>query len=289
MPKSTKRPATGRARSGKTARKRVVGATPSGWSFFSTFFRCKWSWWLKYYRGIVPLHTADYFLVGSAYHAMHEGLTKKEIFAELPELTDEMFEEAKELYEARLDGPAWPEPDALEELFVVKDGPAKGFSSKPDALELERSRIRERKTARILRDTDDLYWRVSGSVLGEMVASGIPDVIVDIVSKQDTHVVRQIEVGMTPDKQRAFENLIADAKRELKERIERTKHDYGESTSLTSMDFYAERHFPKNFDACAPQGQVCPYYARCWQPESPEAKLYKRGPVSNAWKKNLDI
>lgn len=291
MAKKTKRPAAKPARTGKSAR--VVGATPSGWSFFATFLRCKWSWFLKYYRGIVPLTTPEHFLIGSAYHALHEGLSDKEIRAELPELTDEMLAFAKELYQARLDGPAMPEPLAREKLFRVADGPAQGFTSKPDVIERDEAAavetIREFKTAMVLRDTDQMYWQVAGSVIGEMYATGLANVTVDIVGKNDQHVVRQIQVGMTKEKRKAFEDLIADTKNDIAQRINATKMDYGSSTALVSMDFFAERHFPKNFDACVSNGYVCPYYARCWEPDSREAKLYKRTPTTHGWKKTLGI
>lgn len=265
---------------GKQPLGRKSTATPIGWSFWSTFLRCPWEWWQKYEVGLTPRVIPRYFTLGAAYHKLHQGLTPTQVAALGPEFKD-VIDEAMELYQARTakTSPPLPKPEAVEQLFIVKEGPLAGiYSAQPDAIEKNGHElsIREFKTASSLRGSDANYYNVNGEVLGEMVASGIPRVTVDIIAKSKGHPVSQIQVHLTEQKRTAFETLIAGAFNYLVQHY----HD------VKSGDVPAPVAFPRNVDTCVRYGQKCQFYELCWGSKA-AATNFQLNEENKRWQQHL--
>lgn len=235
--------------------KSSTGGTPIGWSFYSTALECWRRWYLRYFEGWLQIKGNTYQPLGTAYHALQEGRTPKEIIAMGPEYVIAL-PQAKQLYEARQSGPKLYPAKAIEKTIIVADGPLAGiFSSKPDRIELDGKKtiVRDFKTAKRLYDNDQDKWDVNGEIIGEMLAAHASEAVVDIVTTGDVHPkVRVIRVGMTPEKKAAFERLILAVFAQV---------------TVNSKALYAgtepEVVCPRNLNHCAFPVR-CQYYDWCW-------------------------
>ena len=283
-----------------------AGGTQIGWSFYSSFERCRRLWFLRYVLQMYPREVAWELAVGTVYHALMEGISLAEIHT-WGEIYIRALPLAQKLHEHRTKkGPPLGTVVSKEQVFEVegKNDPLAGkYTSKPDRIEqsvdvvkmyasaepvdvsdgppappITAPRIvREFKTAATLRDTDDVMWRINGEVIGEMVTSGLKEVVVDIISKFEQPSVSQIQVELTPVKERAWRGLVEDAVmevelrlfkllRELKERDEKV---FLEDSPLVDT----AGAFPRRLNECVSySGRVCDYYKLCWQNETGSAR-----------------
>lgn len=257
--------------------------TPVGWSFWSCALQCWWKWYQRHVEGWEPIKKETYFDLGSAYHLMHEYDGDGELASINTDGAGvrEQLGEGARLYTARMRGAPLPKAESKERVFLVDDGPLKGiYSSRPDQLEDDGNGgliARDFKALKRIYGNEDKKYRVNGEILGEILASGATSAVVDIVTKEARPRVQQIEVKLTPERRRAHEILVTDLLRQMKERM------------ALMAQYDAERAFPRNLENCC-QVQPCNYYARCWEKDSAEAKLFRVNDArKSGWRRMLKL
>lgn len=242
----------------------VEGGSPKGWTFISTAYACWRKWAYRYLIGLVyagPVTGANPRRLGSAYHALLEGIDKDEVMRRYPD----QVEQALKLYTDRMKkGPPLPEAEVVEEVVEIFGGL---MTSKPDRVENRRGKpvVRDFKTAFQFSDYDHLTWGVDGGILGEMVAVNAETAEVDIQRKYEGDTLinntRIVTVKMTEAKETALFRMAKDFWFDLARRLEETK-ELGISA------------FPHNLMGCVGKYGPCEYYGRCWG-DGAERLLYK--------------
>lgn len=270
-------------RAKKNPEGRIDGTvTPVGWSFWSTALNCWQKWAIRYIEGWEPIKKESHFDVGSAYHLLHEyeGDTELAALNTSDSVIGQLAEGAR-LFLARMKGAPIPPATEREKVYLVDEGLLKGiYSARPDQMELgpngERI-VRDFKSLKRIYGNEDKKYRVSGEIIGEIVASGADAAVVDIVTKEARPRVQQLEVKRRPERVRAHEILIVDLLRQMKERL------------AMMRQYDMERAFPRNLESCC-QVKPCEYYARCWEAESTEAKLYRVNDARRSgWRRVLGL
>lgn len=247
LPPGTKKPAL------------EVGGSPRGWSFIGTGLSCWRKWAFKYLVGLNPAATKDYFDLGSAYHALMEGRGTSEVMRMYPN----HIEAAVELQQARLKkGPPLSEALAVEREHILFNGK---MTSKPDRE--EEGRIRDFKTAMTFSDNDEAAWNVDPGILGECLAAGVSEGIVDIVSKRvdSDKRVKLVTVKLTAEKVHALQSMVNDFWETLERRVKK---------AAGSPVPAAPNAFPMALNACVGKYGKCDYYDRC-HGKPPESMLYR--------------
>ena len=249
--------------------------TAVGWSFYSTALRCWREWYLKYVQGLTPRIRPDYFDLGSAYHLFHEGLSRQEIEFRYPELRY-ILDEAEKHFKRRTSPLAPPMPKAVahEQPHEAYGG---DYTCRLDRV--EETGAREFKTAFAHRDSDKLKWDVDGEVIGQLIASRMPRVTVDQISKKDG-TVKQFPVMLTPEKEVEFTATIDDLIKQIRQRIKRArKEDY----------LNAEDAFPRNNLSCVSSqyGKPCQFYELCWSADPNVARLKFETKENSSWRRRL--
>ena len=251
--------------------------TAAGWSFYSTALRCWREWYLKYVQGLTPRIRPDYFRLGSAYHLFHEGMTHDEIAAQYPELHD-VLDEAEKHFKRRTSPLAPPMPKA-----VAHEQPHEAYNGEYTCRldRVEETGAREFKTAFAHRDSDKLKWDVDGEVIGELIASGMPRVTVDQISKKDG-TVKQFPVMLTETKESAFKNTIVDLIDQIQRRMKLYERD-------ELKGYFLGTYFPRNNLSCVSSqyGKPCQFYELCWSADPNVARLKFETKENSSWRRRL--
>ena len=248
--------------------------TAVGWSFYSTALRCWREWYLKYVQGLTPRIRPDYFDLGSAYHLFHEGLSRQEIEFRYPELRY-ILDEAEKHFKRRTSPLAPPMPKAVahEQPHEAYGG---DYTCRLDRV--EETGAREFKTAFAHRDSDKLKWDVDGEVIGELIASRMPRVTVDQISKKDG-TVKQFPVTLTGAKASEFNSTIVDLIRQIQYRMKTYARDGGSEKVA----------FPRNNLSCVSSqyGKACQFYELCWSADPNVARLKFETKENSSWRRRL--
>lgn len=276
--------------------------SPIGWTFYSSWLRCNRLWFLRYVLQMYPRETPWELIVGTVYHALLDGRTEAEIRSWGANY-EKALPLAKKLHAERMKGPKFGKLVSSEETLEVKEGLLqKRYTSKPDRIEVNEEApsafgakkaqvedapriVREFKTAATLRDSDDKRWNVDGEVIGELVTSGLDTAVVDIITKFERPIVRQIEVKLTEKKKHAWEQLVANIIDDVRARLGKLLAGLtvGEPAPLFLEDMPAlDNAFPRRLTECVSfSGRVCDYYDLCWNEQAATAR-------GNFIKKNSD-
>ncbi len=265
---------------GAEAEPQAVGGSPRGASFLNAT-ACWYAWALKYLAGYLPLAHADYFDLGSAYHALMEGQSADAVRSMFPE----QLEDAALLHARRIKGPPLGNAVAKEKEVVLFDGL---LTSKPDRVEKGadgRPFARDYKTAAHFSKHDEKSWGVDVGILGEIASTAKvknPETldgelqlphhgIVDIISKSATTApfVKLVRVELTLEKYAALEHYVRDVWSKLTLKL----------TVLAKFGKKADprdgaKVFPRNLSKCMGEYGPCPYYAHCWG-KLPESAMFK--------------
>ena len=227
--------------------------TRPGWSFYEAADTC---WRYFFHRYVEPQSapvTPPHLLIGTAYHALHEG--KGEELKKNGQLAPHMVEAAR-LYTARLKrGPPLPPALAREQTVGCKGALEGIFFSTPDVVEAQG--VRDFKTAARLYGDEREKWAVSGEIIGELVATGAEKATVDVVTKEKTPRFGLFEVRLTGKKQEGFERLILNLLVDMRRRYERAQ----ESVDAGKQDPVL---WPTSFSSCYRYGKPCSFLNLCW-------------------------
>lgn len=244
-----------------------TGGSPRGWTFISTGLDCWRAFFLKYVFGLYPVKKADALGLGAAFHLYMEGKGAPEVQKAFPEYA---LEAAKLAERRRTRGPPMPKATSVEEEFTILGGM---MTSKPDRIEKhdEKVVVRDFKTSMFFSEKDDEVWNVDVGILGECVAAGAKEALVDITVKRDKvsgPAVKVVKVTLTDSKLEAVERLVESFWEQLEDRVTRLAAADG-----PSRDHLNEKA-PQNLRACVGKYGPCAYYARCWG-KPPESLLYR--------------
>ena len=251
---------------GETVNTGVIGGSPRGWTFISRA-ACWRKFALCYLVGLYHHFTKDYFDLGSAFHALMEGMSPERV----GQLYPEQLTEAQRLEAIRrTKGPPLGKAVAIEREHILFDAK---MTSKPDREE-EAGVARDYKTAFNFSDHDQKKWDVAGGIIGEGVAARVTTMLVDITSKrrgkgslgETDKPVKIVSVQVTTKKAEALAAHVDDFWAQLEQRVRKvanSKHP----TALT-------RAFPPNLNACVDHYGPCDYYEHCWG-KPPESLLYR--------------
>lgn len=257
------------------------GGTARGWSFISTALVCWRLWLMKYLFHLYPAKSQAHFGLGSAYHAIHEGVPEPEIAAAFPE----HIVEAKRLVAVRMkDGPPLPAAVEKEVQHTILEGK---MTSKPDRVESGKKVIRDFKTAANFSEWDEEIWNTDGGILGEILAVGAERALVDIVrktkesaspTKNRTPQVKVVSVKMTPEKKRALTAIVTDFWTQLRMRmaqLEAARETAGDDPEALATA--VDTAFPPNIKAgCVGRYGPCSHFDRCWGIQG-QKLMFKRG------------
>lgn len=265
----------------------VVSTPPSGsalgWTFWSTAAGCWRAFFFRYILTFIPAATQEHFVLGTVYHALHEGLTEAEICS-WGDVWEKALPEAKHLYTARLEkGPPLPKCDAVERTIDV---PGLAMTTKPDREERtfgNKPMPRDFKTSGWYGKWDDHFWHVNGQIIGQMLGTGSETARLDLIHKR-TGETKIIDVKLTEEKAAALSSMIHDLEQQLRARLG-TLQDFG--PALNSAD--VNEAFPPNTTNCVTKYGPCPFYARCWGEKSDPARLMFKESKNFSWAKKLDV
>lgn len=229
-------------------------STPTGASFYRLFNACPRRWFYRYELGLVPDTTPDYLLLGSVYHAIHEGLTRKQI-ATWPGNYVSQYEGAATFYRARMkDGPPLPKAQHKERLHQIVLRNTKGsapFTSRPDREEIlnKRKVVRDFKAWRpYLGQSPEIYWSSHPEIVGEILAADAHYGIVDLITKAKEPKVYVFQVGRDERKEEALTNDCVRAANYIRGVYKKPK----------------EEAFEQSLHGCFLDGFKCPYHGKCF-------------------------
>lgn len=251
-----------------------IGGSPRGASFLKST-ACWYAWALRYLVGYLPLARADYFDLGTAYHALMEGRSAEEVRQEYPDHLEEAFK----LYKQRVGGPPIGPALAKEKEVVLFGGL---LTSKPDRVEKGsdgRPFARDYKTAAHFSKHDEASWGVDLGILGEVASTAeMPNGervfphygIVDIISKSASKppFVKLVRVELSFSKYAALESTVRGIWGEIQHRV------IGLARAVKSDVHAPSKLFPRDLTKCMGEYAPCPYYAHCWG-KLPDSVMYK--------------
>lgn len=248
--------------------------TKLGWTFWSAAAKCWRYWALKYLVGIT-LPPRKELVRGTVYHALHEGVEAKTIMGWGPAYA-EALPEAQELFDKRInDGPPLPVPISVE---VERRVLGASMTSRPDREEVpgweegetgvvrETAGIRDFKTTSYESKHADLEWAVSGTIIGQLVATKNSLGTVDVMNVK-TGKTKLYEVRLDAAKESALRGMIGDLEESLVDRLGR---------AAKGVD--ADSTFPANLTQCVGKYGPCDFYAHCWGSKLDKLKYQWRAP-----------